>query len=69
MSDMSEIECMEHFAEGVKRASAGARAIFTHRRDQPEWLKISKMLELMLYQAKKLETTRNANKAGILLNS
>lgn len=58
MSDMSEIECFEHFAEGVKRAAAGARAVFTHRRDQPEWLDISTLLESMLKKAKALETAR-----------
>jgi hypothetical protein len=58
MSDMSEIECFEHFAEGLKRASAGARAIFTHRRDQPEWLQYANLMENVLRTAHRLETMR-----------
>lgn len=59
MSEMSEIQSFEHLAEGLKRAQAGARAIFCHRRDQPEWLKIANLLEDMLFKAKRLETMRN----------
>ena len=58
MSDMTEIECFEQFSEGVKRAAAGARAIFTHRRDQGGWIQIAHLLDKVLDQAQSLENAR-----------
>ena len=58
MSDMTEIECFEQFSEGVRRAAAGARAIFTHRRDQSGWIQIAHLLEQVLDQSRQLENSR-----------